>query len=194
MALISTSDIESQINADLTDPNGQALAQTLINAALQWAQSRCGYTFAKGSMTDLFDGGVSLFFLKTAAPVDTSVAATVEVYNPTLEEYEAYTGTVRLSSDGQVQLSTCPAEGFKAVKITYTAGWSQAEFPSDLKQALVELVARKFNAAQSGDQQLRRVTSGAYTEEYTTSNETALTDVPADIQEVVDRYRRVVVL
>lgn len=182
MALLDHTDYTTQANKTLT-ADGQALANKIATAILAWAERRVGYGFATGPRSDSFSDGGSLFWL--SAPANVS-SVTVSTYNSVTDGYDAYPYGVRSTADGIVKLDVGVTAGFQLVRVSYTAGWSEADFRNtDLHQALTELLVQKFDAAESGGQQLKRVSSASYTEEYALQPR----DVPADIQEVVDGYR-----
>lgn len=197
MALLTSTDLERQANITLT-ATGLDLANALIPAVEQWASTRLGYPLELGSRTDYFDGGRGLYFLATSAPVDPA-SVSVALYNLSTGAYDAYIGKVRASADGRVWLSSRPYSLPEGVRITYAAGWTSATLPRDLKQALVKLLTREFLASlqssppdQAAQPVLKRVTAGAYTEEYAASSGSTSvgTNIPNDIQEVFDRYVR----
>ena len=189
MSLLLPSDIANQLNKDLSS-NGLALAAVIIPAVQKWAESRCGYPFESTARVEYFSDGGNWFPLHTFAPI--SAGPTVTSYNPVTNAYDAITATARLLATGAVYIENYCAYAYsEGIKVAYTAGWTTSTFPSDLKQALVELAAQKMIDSENPGQKLKRVTSGQYTEEYDSIN---LNDVPANILEVVDRYRLPVVI
>ncbi|MDP9367571.1 MAG: hypothetical protein M3Q03_04730 [Chloroflexota bacterium] len=187
MALLDFTDLERQKNVTLTIPNGQELANKIAKGIVSWAERRSGYSFAAGPRTDYFDQGGSVFQLKT--PVNVS-GVSVALYNSLSGAYDAYPYGVRASVTGEVRLDSPVSAGFQAVRISYTAGWTDLQFrDTALHGALSELLAQKFDATQSGSQTLKSVSVGSYREEYALQSQ----EIPADVMEVVDSYRRVVV-
>lgn len=189
MPLLDYTDYERQNNLTLSDPDGRALANAIAAAILAWAEDRTGRSFTKAVVTDYFDGGSDTFDL-ISAPLDLTQPVTVGVFNDSTTLYDAYAGTIRLFDDGTVLLQYPLNRFFRAVKITYTAGYTT--LPADLKQALTELLAMKFDAAgDDGGQTLKRVSTGQYTEEYVTPTGAGdlLAQIPMDILEVVNSYK-----
>lgn len=186
MPLLTNSDLETQLNITLSD-TGAELAPVILNAAQKWAETYCGYPFEVASHTEYFSDGGSSFRLATLAPI--SVGPTLTTFNSLTSAYDAYSGTVRLLSDGTVRSSDVFLDYPEGVKVTYSAGWDSSNFPKDLKQALIELAGQKFLDATSGGQTLKKVTAGSYSEEYVT--DAPANDIPDDILEVVNRYRLV---
>jgi hypothetical protein len=223
MSLLTFNDIQSERNIDLTDPNGQVVATSLIAAAIAWVERTIGYMLEAAATTAYFSEGHRDLWLPTSAPVS-AVSLFTRNADGTYATVDA--GAYDWSDDGQVHSFYLLPSGFKAVKATYTAGWTAETLPSDLRDALIDWVALKLQAVSnfssstttSGDNddddsgttptgQLKRVTAGDYTEEYTTSESDAIAkakatqlsrtigdDVPPSIQEVVARYQRPVAL
>ncbi len=187
-ALLSYLDYERQTNQTLSDPDGQTLANTIAEAIITWAEDRTGRTFTKSVVTDYFDGGSDTFDL-TMGPVDLTQPLSVGVYNDATNLYEPYSGWIRSFDDGTILLQYPLTRWFRAVQITYTAGY--AALPADLKHALTELLTLKFDAAGDDGQTLKRVSTGQYTEEYVTPTGAGdlLAQIPMDILEVVNSYR-----
>lgn len=187
MAFLDYTDLERESNITLTDPEGRALADKKATATLAWAARRIGYTIAQGTVADTFTEGGKTFYLSN--PTNPAIS-TVQTYNETTDTYETYPYSYRLNGRKltlEIGLIDC-AE----LKVTYTAGWSEAQFKAtDLHQALCELLSKEFHEAQSDGKVIKRVSAGGYSEEYeTASTKTNLDSVPADILEVVDSYRR----
>lgn len=184
MALLLPSDIETQLNKDLSS-NGQALAAVILPAVQKWAEKRCGYSFEVAARTEYYSDGGNWFPLHTFAPI--TVAPTATSYNTTTEAHEAVTQTVRLLNAGAAFIQNFDALPYPdGIAITYTSGWTSGTFPTDLKQALIELAAQKMIDSETPGQKLKSLTSGQYKEEY---DSITTSQVPANILEVVDRYR-----
>ncbi len=194
MALLDYTDYEKQANKNLSSPDGIALANKLASGVLSWAERRVGFAFARGTRTDIFDGGSRHYYL--SCPINVADVA-VTLYNSVSGLYEAYAypTAVRFSGRGEVDFGSFLTRGFQNVRVSYTAGWTDAEFrATDLHQALAELLVTKFAPVNpEGDGRLKRVVVGPYTEEYDTSSNSSDTDMPAGITEVVDSYRPVLV-
>ncbi len=214
MALLTPTDIQAALNIDLTDPNGQALATSLIAAAVAYVESALGFPLEATTQTKYFNGEFNHLWLPTAAPVSDLVIAT---YNSSTHVYDTLDSLYLRTSGNQVFIRTSLPYGFETMRATYTTGWSAATLPADLKQALIDLVGIKLQEVTNyssnpddptGDGSgattgaLKKVSSGAYTEEYgSTGNDAAWKaktaqlsrsigdGLPAGIQEVVDRYR-----
>lgn len=219
MSLLDYSDIQEHLNIDLTSPNGQNVATELIAAAVAWVEGEVGYSLESVEQTAYFEDGDSYFFLPTKAPV--TIGPDIATYNSATSAYDAVSSDyVRSSGSGEVYVSYPLPAGFQAVKATYTAGWTSATLPKDLRTAIIELVGTKLlqianfastTAATSGDTTttttpaggLKRVQSDSYSEEYSTAEFDAIwkakgkqllqtigDDVPEGILKTINRYRR----
>jgi hypothetical protein len=119
------------------------------------------------------------------APITNGPAA--GAYNSVTGDYDDFTGTAWLLGSGSYRLENYDAYPYAdRVRITYSAGWDSDNFPADLKQALIELAAQKMIDSETPGQKFKRVSSGQYKEEY---DSVSLSNLPANILEVVDRYR-----
>lgn len=215
MALLTYPDLQEALNIDLTDPNGQTIATSLISAAVSQVEKALGYPLEQSSVTEYFDGSSNQLWLSTAAPVSELV---LDIYNATSQAYDTLPATfVRHAGGSQVFTTASLPSGFQSVRATYTTGWTSATFPSDLRRALIDLVALKLqevtnyasnpddpagNGSGVGAGTLRKVSAGSYTEEYVSGQSEALwkakaeqlsrtigSSLPSGIQEVVARYR-----
>src|SRR3954465_5335200 len=127
MSLLTTADLETQLNITLSD-TGEVLAPIILDSVQKWAETYCGYDFESATYTDYFSEGGTRFPLSTLAPV--TAGPTLTAYNSVTSAYAAYNGTVRLLSDGSVRTSDYFYEYPEGVKIVYTAGWTTDTFPA----------------------------------------------------------------
>lgn len=213
MALLTPEDIQASLNIDLTTPNGQTLATKLIASAVAYVEQELGYPLEARTQTTYFDGEYPRMWLPTVAPVsDLTMAA----YNHATGSYDAISSQFVRQSGNEVVLSVVARRGFQSLRATYTTGWTTATLPADLRQALIDLVGLKIQEVTNyssdpdnpnGDgsapaTSLKRVTSGAYTEEYGSTGSEVMWKaklsqlsrsigeaVPMSIQKVVERYR-----
>jgi len=154
MPLISYLDLEAHKNITLIE-DGQNLANTMAEAVLAWAEKRIGRTFAKSVRTETLDGGQSRYYL-SGIPIDTTQPVTINLYSSGSGIYgEPYTGNIRVFPGGILQLGWTLPHGYAAAEVTYTGGYDT--LPADLKLVLVELRARKFDAATNGGTRLTQV-------------------------------------
>lgn len=217
--LLTYQDLQSALNIDLTDPNGQELATALIAAAQALFSGPLYLTFPieASSVTEYHDGGLSRYWLNTSAPVSSLVAASrdrsTNTYDTIDSEYVINHG------DREVYLTTHVSEAFHALRLTYTTGWTSETLPDDLRQAIIDTVGIKllevanFSSAAPGESSdeedaegttgtLKKVISLGYTEEFSDEEAKAywkaktaqLTrsigdDLPPAITNVVMAYR-----
>jgi len=66
---MTSTDIQAALNIDLTDPNGQALATSLISSAVAYVEAVLGDPLEERAGTEYFEGGLSRLWLSTGAPV-----------------------------------------------------------------------------------------------------------------------------
>ncbi len=77
MALLTPTDIQAALNIDLTIPNGQTLATSLIAAAVSSVEQMLGFPLEESSQTSYFDGETNRLWLPTGAPVSNLVLSTL---------------------------------------------------------------------------------------------------------------------
>ena len=82
----------------------------------------------------------------------------MSTYNYSSNAYDAYLGIVRANPNGTVKTYYARYGGFGAVQIAYTGGYT--DLLADLKQALTDLLVRRFNNATSGGQTVSSVKAG----------------------------------
>ena len=192
MPLLDYTDLQTQKNIDLTS-NGIAEANLLANAILTWSANYCNrLTWAYGVQTEYFtfDQYQDTFYV-SCLPLDTTQPVTVATYNSATNAYDPYLYTVRANSKGRVKTITPLLYGDEAVQITYTGGYKDpasggSGLPSDLKQALTDLLVLRFDGTQESGRQLTKVTAGRYSEEYTATD-----DLPENILMVLNQYRNI---
>lgn len=220
MPLLLPEDLQATLNIDLTDPNGQALATSLIATSTTFVSKYLGYPLEQSSQTTFFDGEFNRLWLPTGAPVSSLIMAT---YNSLTDEYETIDAAyVRNQGTAEVFVTTSLSNGFQSVKASYTTGWTSETLPEDLRQALIDMVGLKLQAVTnySSDPSevaasesegssgvptggLKKYSSGNYSEEYSDAESQARwkaktaqlsrtigDSLPAEIQEVLDRYRQ----
>jgi hypothetical protein len=213
MALLTPDDIQDSLNIDLTDPEGQLIAESLIAASQEWLSSQLGYPVEEREVTKYFDGQYHHLWLPTAAPVSNLVLST---YNSTTNSYDTIPSTYLRTSGNEVFIDYALPYGFHTVRAVYTTGWTAETLPADLKRALIELVGLKLQEVTNystnpddpaGDGSgsttgpLKRVNAGSYSEEYATGQADALwkakaaqlsrgfgDSVPPGIQAVISSY------
>jgi hypothetical protein len=213
--LLTYLDIQAALNIDLTAPNGQTLATSLIASATAYVENALGFPLEETTQTKYFNGEFNHLWLPTGAPVSDLV---IDTYNSNTRSYDTMDAQYIRNSGNEVFISSTLPQGFQTVRASYTTGWTAATLPADLKQALINLVGLKLQEVTNyssnpddptGDGSgvatgaLKKVSSGAYTEEYgSTGADTAWKakaaqlsrsigdGFPAGIQEVVERYRQ----
>jgi len=78
MPLFDYEDIQAERNIDLTSPEGQTIAKSLISAVTAWASSIVGYDLEASSRNACFEIGDRSMFLPATSHVSNVVISTVE--------------------------------------------------------------------------------------------------------------------
>jgi len=148
MALLTLNHIQDERNIDLTTLEGQTVATALIPAVIGWAERRLGYPLEQSERTEYRGDGYTHFSLNTRAPVTNVVLASKSGNTYSNVSADAYD----FSDTGEVETTAWLPSGLKAVKVTYTSGWTADTFKSlapDLRSALLDLIALKLQAINS---------------------------------------------
>jgi len=187
MALLSFVDYEQQTNTTLEDPDGRALADSMAASILAWSARYCNRLgWAYGTYAEsLSPPRVVTTAYLSALPVDTSQPVTITIYNYSTNLYDAYLGTFRVNPAGVLATNYYLPFGFESTRVTYTGGYTDTTFPTDLRQALADLLVQRFNNATSGGQTVSSVRAGDYSETYDLKG----VDIPGSTVEVLDSYR-----
>lgn len=187
MALISFEDVQEERNIDLTDPNGQVVATKLIEAATAWISRYVGYPIEQDTHVYYYTDGYRKLWLPTKAPV-----SSVLIERRVGSGYEALSvNSYDWAENGEVEVRVSLPTSLKSTRITYTAGWTSATVPADLRGAIIDIVAlnlqgiSNFSSTDSGSSEgeggssggggggITRVTAGSYTEEYSNARNEA---------------------
>lgn len=192
--LLTYQDLQPALNIDLSDPNGQDLADSLIAAtqALISSPAYLGFPIEAAPVTEYRSEGNSLIWLDSTAPVSSLVAA---AYNHTSSAYDTIdTAYVTNHGGREVFIRQSLADGFHALRLTYTTGWTRETLPAELKQAIIDIVGIKLlevanyastapdTSSDSGEEEsetsstsgpLKKVVSLGYTEEFSTAESDA---------------------
>lgn len=143
MALLTLTDIQDERNIDLTSPEGETVATALIPVAIAWAERRIGYALEESERTEYFSDGHTYFCLAPKATISGLILASKSANAYSNVDAFAY----EFTETGEVEVSVSLPRGLKAVKATYTAGWTAETFKTDaadLRSALIDLIALKL--------------------------------------------------
>jgi len=110
MALLTPEDIQAALNIDLSTPNGQTLATSLIAAATAYIEQAVGYPLEEAEVTTYFDGEDYRLWLPTSAPVSNVSVAT---YNRLTHVYDELSAQYNRHSGNQVLLALGLSDGFQ---------------------------------------------------------------------------------
>lgn len=208
--------VQPRLNIDLSSPNGQELATTLITAVQAFASQVLDFPIESAQVVEYFEEGQNRLWLNTGAPVSSLTIATYNNVEAAFEDVDSQ--YVRNAGDHNVNVSLSLPSGFQSVRATYTTGCTSATIPAELKDALIELVGLKIQEVTNfssnpddpaGDDSgpttgaLKRVEAVDYTEEYFAAGNEAQwkaeaaqlsrtigDDVPAHILNTITHYRR----
>jgi uncharacterized phiE125 gp8 family phage protein len=185
MGIVTASDVKAYLGK--SDSDDDALLGVLCSAAQALAESYCNRRFDGADYTEYHDGGSQSIWVLN--PPITSVSALYDspdrsysasdLVDP--EDYVIYARRGEIRLDGAAF-----SEGPQTVKVVYKGGYGTgyAAVPADLKQALVEVAAKKWREGKKGEFGL---VSRAFPDG---SVAFSAEDLLPQIKLVLDRYRR----
>jgi hypothetical protein len=147
-AFITKTDVKNYLQINSTDTKNDTLLDSLIPAAQDFIEEYCSTKFEKLARTEYHKGGSNQIFLKEY-PVDKT--QTISVWDDWQREYGSDT---LIDSDdyfvdedtGVITFDYEVGGQAGSVKVTYTGG----SLPNPIKQACIEMVARKLKEGVSG--------------------------------------------
>ncbi len=142
MALLAKADIKDYLT--ITGTEKDTKIESLILAVLSFIDTYCNRNFASAAYIEYFHGPTPTLFLK-GVPIASSPV--LVLYDDWQREFGSTTivdaDDYYIDSDvGLVHVDYDVGQGKGTVKVSYTGGYSA--LPADLKQACVEMVARKL--------------------------------------------------
>lgn len=149
MALTTKQDVKDFLV--ITDTGKDTIIEALILVVQSFIEEYCHRIFEKLAVTEYYHGGVDRICVKRP-PIASSPAPVI--YEDYSREYEA--DDIVDSDDYYIDYDTGIIyfdynleKGPGSIKITYTGGYTT--IPQAIKQACVELVARKVKLGATGD-------------------------------------------
>lgn len=165
-ALTTLEKYKTYMEIDLTDTTRDAAIEIAINAVSEWLEGECGRNFQLAAYTETLTGTGRQKLLLTHYPVQ-AVQLLIPLQEYTLVQDE---GTLYRSAGWHGEIT-----------VEYTAGYPV--IPTDLETVCIELVAMRLEMKSSNH--LKTEVIGPLRSEY-------LSELPYQIQSVIERYRRVV--
>ena len=149
MALCTTQNVKDYIND--TGTGRDTIIAALIPAAQSFIEEYCRRVFEKAQVTEYHHGGADRLFLKRFPIADTPAPVVYEdqdrVYSvDDIVDSEDYFID---NDNGIIFFDWSLQSGRGAIKIIYTGGYDT--IPQAVRQACVELVAKKVKTGGSGD-------------------------------------------
>lgn len=98
-------------------------------------------------------------------------------------------------TEGGLYLASCWPGGIQNIALTYTAGWTTANMPSDLKQAVAQFTSYFYNKQQQDGTGIKSFSLRNLRIEYITSTANgASSSIPIDVLDVLDQRYRIKVI
>ena len=189
VALCTLDEAKAFLKIPTTSNSDDAQVELIVNGAWASAESYTGRRFVSTARTEYYDGDGTDTLCLAQYPI--TAVSSLNIDNnrsfASLTDIDVSTSLQIAKESGIITLwnyaSTFTA-GIGNVKIVYTAGYTSATCPWDLKLAVLKLASRDYaNAYQS-----RRV--GLDSENIGDKSLTISKDgIPSDVKSVFDRYR-----
>lgn len=186
--LTTLANVKGWLSPPLTTTADDALLQRLITAASQFIQTWLGRQIAQQSYTDTRDGNGGRKLVFANAPVSAVASLTIDgiaippapnpttagfVFSPTMLYLQ---GTI----PGPARDIHVFSRGFQNVVVAYTAGY--AATPPEIEQACIALVGLRYKERDRIGQVSKNLAGEVVS--------FAQKDMPADVQTVLEQYRR----
>lgn len=132
------------------------LLKQIINTAVDFCESYCQRRFIETAHTSEYHSGdCSNALILKNSPISSSPAVVLEeATNPLASDSGFRTIASRdyfVDPDaGMIETNFALQKGIRNYRVTYTAGWTLANVPNDLKLACWELVSKVFNIRKVG--------------------------------------------
>lgn len=190
MALLAKIDVKTYLG--ITSDKSDEKIDALIPAALAFIETYCGREFEQSAVTEYFHGPEAVFIL-SKYPINSDPA--LVLYDDWSRKWadDAKVDTDDYYVDynaGIVYVDYEIGQGKMTVRVDYTAGYTElgtngsVGFPADLKQACVEIVARKLKEGEGAlGVPTRSISEGG-------SVTFIIDDILPQTKVVLDRYKR----
>lgn len=182
--LVSLPDVKSYLK--ITDTADDSRIGWIIEAISRELNEETDRTLVQTELTEYYDGdGTDRLFLHSYP-----VSAVASVYidgdhgftADTLEDSDSYFANTDIGC--LVHNTGIWPRGHRNIKVTYTAGYTQASVPKDLKRATCDLVGLALQREGGGLWNTQSDTKGDVSRTFGTD------PYPPHIQRVIDRYTR----
>ena len=148
-----------------------------------------------GWSAELFGSNFGILASTTLIEVDNIYAGTEDGTDPgfvVLQRVGKPTRDVKVErTEGGLYRSSGWPPGVQNIAFTYTAGWTTADMPGDLKQAVIQLMKFFFTRHQQDAEGIKSFSLRNLKIEYATTNDTeSKSSIPISVLDVLDtRYR-----
>jgi len=148
-----------------------------------------------GWSAELNDGDYGIFASTNLFETDNIMAGTWDGTDPGWAELKMagmpVAGIIVERSEGGLYRSSGWPSGTKNIPVSYTAGWTTANMPDDLKQAVAQFISYFYNKQQQDTTGVKSFSLGHLRIEYAIATESGGTSsIPIEVLDVLDqRYR-----
>lgn len=152
MTYCNVREVKQYLDPNDSNSDKDNLISDLILAAQSFIEAYCNRIFTQAAVIEYHYGGSDRIFLKRY-PVASSPA--VQIWDSWDRTYPSSdlidTDDYYVDTENGIIQFDYPVGGSPAaVKISYTGGYASASFPAAIKQACIELVARKIKEGTGG--------------------------------------------
>lgn len=198
MAFPTLARVKEYLGVPTTETADDPFLNNLIAGAQAFVEGYCDRKFEQAAYTDEEHDGRDTDSIYTRQyPIVSVTSVKVDDVALAAADYVVYKDEGRIrkkagafagaSRDVAGVIGDVRVPGVRNVKVTYSGGY--AALPADLEQAAIELVKRKYQHKQKGDESITgRTLPGGESVTY------FLGEVPPEIRGVLDRYRRMTVV
>jgi len=149
-----------------------------------------------GWSSELFDADFGIFASTNLIETDNIFAGTWDGTDPGWSELKMPGEPVRISeierTEGGILRKSGWPSGTRNIPITYTAGWTTANMPGDIKQAVVQLMQFFFTRHQQEATGIKSFSLGHLRIEYGIANDSgSSSSIPIEVLDILDNTYRI---
>jgi hypothetical protein len=180
---------DTKVYLNILDTDYDAIIGQFIDASANIIEQEIGFNPLSSQRTEYYDGNGQQEMILRSAPVSTA-ATSLDFY---IDSDHAFGADTKIDCSSGVHLRAQEGflwyqEGFpigiQNIKLTYTAGWTLANIPYDLRVCCYEIVGWLFQRAQN---KLWNVQQQSYADG--TISVLAVT-LPDNVKNILKKYRR----
>ena len=173
-------DVKAWLHLDANSSSDDPLLERLIGAASQYIDTYIGRNIMSQTVTETRNGHGGTGIAPRNTPITNVSSLSLDTFSVNSRNVDQSSGFSW--SDTMIYAGGCFSRGTQNVTYTYTAGYQFV--PADIAQACIELVGFKYRARE-------RIGVVSHSQDRVVTDSFITSDVPPEVRETMDRYKRV---